>query len=322
MRDPTLRRWVLGRLATIAAVLVVVSATTFALVALLPGDPAVTILGPQATPENVEALRSDLGLDRPVLARYATWAGRAVRGDLGVSYQTNQPVAESLRQRLPASLQLLVAAQLLALAGALPLAAVAALRVGSRLDRFIATASFAGMAVPNFGVGVLLIGVFVVRLGWFDTFGYVPFAEDPLANLRALVLPSLTLALPLVALYTRVLRNDLVATLGQNHVVAAQANGLAMPTILRRHALRQSLATLATVVGLNVSSLLGGAVLIESLFAVPGIGRLLFSSITGRDYLVVQGVVLVIAVTYVITNAAVDLLQRALDPRLRAETPG
>lgn len=300
-----------------AAVVVLVSVATFALLSALPGDPAVTILGPRATEANIAAVRRDLGLDQPPASRYLQWAGRALQGDLGVSYQTNEPVAASLRQRVPASLELLAAAQLTALALAVPLAAIAALRVGGRLDRAITTVTFLGLAVPNFGVGLLLIGIFVVRLGWFDTFGYVPFTEDPLGNLRGMVLPAATLALPLVAQYTRVLRNDLVVTLGRDHVTQARANGLPLGTILIRHGLRQSLTTLLSVVGLNVPTLLGGAVLIESLFAVPGVGRLLFNAIIGRDYLVAQGAVLVIALAAVATNLAVDVGVRLADPRLR-----
>lgn len=311
------RRWLLGRIAMTAAVIAVVSVATFALLAALPGDPAVTILGPRATEANIAAVRHDLGLDRPAVARYLQWAGRALRGDLGVSYQTNQPVAESLRQRVPASLELLAAAQLAALAVSVPLAGAAALRVGSRLDRLISTVSFLGLAVPNFGVGLLFIAVFVIRLGWFDTFGYVPFTQDPLGNLRGMVLPAATLALPLIAQYTRVLRNDLVATLGRNHVAQARANGVPLGRILRRHGLRQSLTTLLSVVGLNVPTLLGGAVLIESLFAVPGVGRLLFNAIVSRDYLVAQGAVLVIALAAVLTNVGVDVAVRLADPRLR-----
>ncbi|MGD9751879.1 MAG: ABC transporter permease [Acidimicrobiia bacterium] len=310
-------RWWAARAAMTAAVVVLVSVATFALLSALPGDPAVTILGPRATEANIAAVRRDLGLDQPPASRYLQWAGRALQGDLGVSYQTNEPVAASLRQRVPASLELLAAAQLTALALAVPLAAIAALRVGGRLDRAITTVTFLGLAVPNFGVGLLLIGIFVVRLGWFDTFGYVPFTEDPLGNLRGMVLPAATLALPLVAQYTRVLRNDLVVTLGRDHVTQARANGLPLGTILIRHGLRQSLTTLLSVVGLNVPTLLGGAVLIESLFAVPGVGRLLFNAIIGRDYLVAQGAVLVIALAAVATNLAVDVGVRLADPRLR-----
>lgn len=181
-----------------------------------------------------------------------------------------------------------MAAQLAALAISVPLAGTAALRMGSRLDRLISTVSFLGLAVPNFGVGLLFIAVFVIRLGWFDTFGYVPFTQDPLGNLRGMVLPAATLALPLIAQYTRVLRDDLVVTLGRDHVAQARANGVPLGRILWRHGLRQSLTTLLSVVGLNVPTLLGGAVLIESLFAVPGVGRLLFNAIVGRDYLVTR----------------------------------
>ena len=312
------RRWWARRLVVLAAVLTLVSAATFALLVVLPGDPVVTILGPQATPAAQAELRHELGLDRPVATRYLRWAGDAMRGDLGVSYQTNQPVADSLRQRLPVSLELLACAQILALAGAVVLAVVSALRVGTITDRLIAAGSFAGLAVPNFAVGVALIAVFVVRLGWFDTFGYVPWRVDLLANLRGMVLPSITLALPLLALYTRVLRGDLLRALSQDHVLQARLNGLSPSRIVVRHGLRQSLATLLTVVGLNVSSLLGGAVVIESLFALPGIGRLLFSSIRERDYLVTQGAVLVIAACYVVANVLVELAQRILDPRLGA----
>jgi peptide/nickel transport system permease protein len=307
------------RSASLLAVLLLVSITTFALMALLPGDPAVAILGTNATPENLAIVRADLGLDRPAPARYLTWLGRAVRGDLGVSYQTNEPVAATLRRRAPVSLQLVGMAQLLALAMAVPLGCWAAHRAGRMADRLISAVSFAGLAAPPFGVAVLLIGVFAVRLGWFPSIGHVSFADDPVGNLRALVLPALALAIPLAASYVRVLRVDLARTLAEDHIALAEANGLSAMRILVNHGLRQSSLTLLTVVGLNFSTLLGGAVIIESLFALPGVGRLLFTAIQTRDYLVVQGAVAMIAVVFVVVNFGIDVLHTALDPRVRHE---
>lgn len=311
--------WVTRRVLHLVAVLGLVSVGTFALMAALPGDPAVTIAGPTASVGDLQELRTGLGLDRPATERYLLWVSEVVRGDLGVSYVTNQPVGRSLRERLPASLQLVVGAELLALLGAVLLATVAAARVGGLFDRVLRAASFTGLAVPSFGVGVVLSGLFVQRLGWFDTFGYVPFGEDPWSNLEGLILPVVSLAVPLAALYVRVLRNDLVATLSQPHMLAARLNGLGPVRVVLGHALRQSLSTMLTVVALNVPALLGSAVLVESLFAIPGIGRLLVRSVSERDYLVAQGAVLAIAATYVITVMVVEALRRLADPRLRAD---
>jgi peptide/nickel transport system permease protein len=199
------------------------------------------------------------------------------------------------------------------------MATMAAATVGGIFDRVVRAASFAGIAVPSFGVGVVLSGLFVQRLGWFDTFGYVPFGESPRANTEGLILPVVSLAVPLAALYVRVLRSDLVATLGQPNILAARLNGLGPARVVLAHALRQSLSTLLTVVALNVPALLGSAVLVESLFAIPGIGRLLVRSVSERDYLLVQGAVLLIGATYVITVMAVEALRRLADPRLRVD---
>ncbi|MFN0026205.1 MAG: ABC transporter permease [Acidimicrobiales bacterium] len=307
------------RLVHLVAVLALVSVGTFALLSAMPGDPAVAIAGPTATVEDLDQLRNGLGLDRPAPLRFLQWVSAALRGDLGVSYVTNQPVGQSLRERLPASLQLVIGAQVVAVLGALVAATVAAARVGGPFDRILRAASFAGVAVPSFAVGVVLSGLFIQRLGWFDTFGYVPWGRDPRANVEGLILPVLSLAVPLAALYVRVLRNDLVATLGQPHILAARLNGLGPVRVVLAHALRQSLSTLLTVVALNVPALLGSAVLVESLFAIPGIGRLLVRSVSERDYLVAQGAVLIIAVTYVITVMAVEALRHWADPRLRAD---
>ncbi len=311
--------WLTRRLVHLVAVLVLISVGTFALMSALPGDPAVTIAGPTASAQDLHEIRSELGLDRSALRRYLQWAGGAARGDLGVSYVTNEPVGHSLRQRLPVSLQLVIGSQLLAVGLAMVTATVAAARAGAAFDRVVRTASFAGVAVPSFGLGVVLTGLFVQRLGWFDTFGYVPLGENAAANLEGLILPVVALAIPLAALYVRVLRNDLVATLSQPHILAARLNGLGPVRVVLVHALRQSLSTLLTVVALNVPALLGSAVLVESLFAIPGIGRLLVRSVIERDYLLAQGAVLIIGAAYVITVMAVEALCRLADPRLRTD---
>lgn len=305
------------RVLSLVCVLLLVSVATFSLLNLLPGDPAVTIVGPRATPADLEAVRTDLGLDRPVAERYVTWLGRAVQGDLGVSYQTNEPVAATLRARLPVSLELVLAAQLIALVVSVPAALWSASRRNSAADRVVAALSFAGFAVPPFGVGVALMLLFSVKLGWFPANGYVPLSESVTGNLRSLTLPAITLALPLGAIYTRVLRANLIETLAADHIMMATANGLPRGRVLVNHGLRQSSLVLLTVVGLNFSALLGGAVVVESLFALPGVGRSIFLAIGSRDYLVVQGAVGMIAVAYVLVNLAVDALANIADPRLR-----
>jgi peptide/nickel transport system permease protein len=305
------------RVAALVLVLLAVTALSFLLLNLLPGDPVTAILGPSATPEAAARVRADLGLNHPLPVRYVEWLGRLLRGDLGSSYLNGQPVAQALTQRLPATVELLIVSQVIALAVAVPLAIRSALRPGGWLDTVSGGTSFGLLALPPYITGVVLVYVFAVKLQWFPATGYTPITEDLGKNVNSMVLPSVTLALGSVAVYLRVLRADMISTLQEDYILLAKAKGLPTWRILTRHALRPSTFSLVTVAGLNVGTLVGGAFLVEYVFSLPGIGLLTVNSIFSRDYLVVQGVVVVVAVAYVLVNFLVDIVYVALDPRTR-----
>jgi peptide/nickel transport system permease protein len=305
------------RLLYLLPVLFAVTLLTFLIASLLPGDLAYTILGDQATPEKVEALRAQMGLDRPIWERYLIWLGSAVQGDLGRSFRTGETVLAAVVDRLPVSLQLMFMAMGLAILIAIPLAILCAVRSGSALDRFFTGLAFGKLSVPPFMVAILLIYLFAVELGWLPATGWVPFAEDPVANLRSMVLPALTLAIAEWPVLMRVLRSDMIATLQEDYIAMAKAKGLRPARILLVHALKPSSLTLVTVAGINIGRLIGGALIIETIFALPGIGRLLVGAIYARDFIILQGVVLFVAVGFVVVNFVVDLLYAVLDPRIR-----
>jgi len=311
-------RILLRKLPWLLGTLFAVSFLTFLLVSLLPGDPAVQILGAQGvSPEAVAQLREDMGLDRPMPVRYLDWISSALTGDLGRSPLTGQSVSEAIMTRLPVTLQLGGMAILIALGLAIPLAMLSAYYQGSLLDRVITGASFTLMSIPAFMMAIFLILIFAVLLGWLPATGWVPFTADPVANLRGALLPALSLAMVELALYTRLLRSDLIGTLQQDYITLARAKGVSTTRILIAHALRPSSFSLMTVVGLQLGGVISGAIIIEEIFALPGVGRLLYQSILQRDFLMVQGIVLFIAVAYVTINFIVDLCYSWLDPRVR-----
>src|SRR5215216_5062252 len=309
--------FVARRLLYLVPVLIAVSLLTFSIASLLPGDLAYTILGDQATPEKVAALRHDMGLDQPIYIRYFGWLGGVLQGDLGRSFRTGQTVLHAVTERLPISLELMVLAQVIALSIGVPLAIICAARSGGPFDRFMTGTAFGMLSVPTFLSAILLIYFFAVELRWLPATGYVPFAEDPLANLRFMVLPSLTLALAEWPGIMRVLRSDMIATLQEDFIALAKAKGLTPARILFVHALKPSSLTLVTILGINIGRLIGGALIVETIFALPGIGRLLVGAIYTRDLIILQGVVLLVAAGFVIMNFIVDLLYAVLDPRIR-----
>ena len=312
-------RQLLIRVPMMVATLLVVSFLTFGMTTLLKGDPAVLILGPEGAqdPEAVAAVREDLRLDDPLPSRYISWVGDAVTGDLGRSYRTGQSVTEAIGERLPVTLEIGVLAIVIALAASIPLGTLSAFRAGGAADRVITGTSFGLLAVPNFMMAILLIWILAETLGWLPATGWVRLTDDPLENLRTAIMPALALAIGECAVYTRLLRADMITTLQQDSITMARAKGIPTRRILFRHALRPSSFSLMTVVGLQVGAIIGGAVIVEQLFALPGIGRLLVDSILQRDLIMVQGVALVIAVSFVVINFVVDLLYTALDPRIR-----
>ena len=305
------------RLLYLVPVLIAVSLLTFLIASLLPGDLAYVILGDQATPEKVEALRHDMGLDQPIWWRYLGWLGHVLQGDLGRSFRTGQTVLQAVTERLPVSLELMVLAEIIGLAIGVPFAIACAVRSGSAFDRFMTGSSFAMLSVPTFLSAILLIYLFAVELRWLPATGYVPFRDDPVGNLRFLVLPALTLAFAEWPGIMRVLRSDMIATLQEDYIAMAKAKGLKPSRILFVHALKPSSLTLVTITGINIGRLIGGTVIVETIFALPGIGRLLIGAIYTRDLIILQGVVLLVAAGFVIMNFIVDMLYAVLDPRIR-----
>jgi peptide/nickel transport system permease protein len=298
-------------------VLFVVTCFSFLLTSLLPGDIAQVMAGPNASSQSVAALRKELQLDQPLPLRYVSWLGRAVRGDLGTSPRSQTTVVDSIKERLPISLELLLLAELIGLVVAIPIGIASAYRAGGLLDQAASGAAFGVLAIPGFVVAIVLIYLFAVQLDLVPATGYTPFLTDPFANLRSFFLPALTVGLGEAAAYTRLLRSDMIATLQEDYIAMARAKGLPTWHILVRHALKPSSFTLLTVLGINIGRLMGGALIVETIFALPGIGRLLVESIYARDLMVVQGVVAFVAVAFVLVNFGVDLLYAVLDPRIR-----
>lgn len=308
-----------AKLIRLVPVLLIVTFATFAMVRLLPGDPARSFLGTEAPQAQVDALRHEMRLDQNVFSAYGEWLGDVARGDLGKSYRTNQDVSEALAQRLPVSLQLMIMSQIFALAVAVPIGILTAYRAGGLFDRIWSGLAFATIAVPGFVLGLLLIYLFPVTLGWFRISGLTRITDDLRGNLNSMILPSLTLGLSQVAVYSRLLRSDMIATLQEDFVMVAKAKGLPTRRVLLGHALRPSSFSLVTLAGLNVGQLISGAVLIEFLFGLPGIGMMMINSILSRDLRMLQGAMLFIVVAYVVLNLVIDWLYGVLDPRVRQE---
>jgi peptide/nickel transport system permease protein len=305
------------RLVYLLPVLLAVTLLTFLVASLLPGDLASTILGDQATPEKVAALRAQMGLDLPIWQRYGLWLWDVLHGNLGRSFRTGETVWNAVTARLPVSLELMAITVVLALVIAIPLAILCAVKSGSALDRFFTGLAFGKLSLPSFMVAILLIYLFAVELNWLPATGWVPFAEDPVGNLRSFILPAVTLAFAEWPVLMRVLRSDMIATLQEDYIAMAKAKGLRPARILLVHALKPSSLTLVTVAGINIGRLIGGALIVETIFALPGIGRLLVGAIYARDFIILQGVVLFVAAGFVMVNFIVDMLYAVLDPRIR-----
>lgn len=311
-------RMVLRRVLELIPVLVGLSFITFAVLNLLPGNVTEAILGSQATAASERVLSRQLGLNHPFLVRYWDWVTGVLHGNLGNSLITNESVASQLGQRLPVSAELVVLSILIALLIAIPLAVLASRRAGGIVDRFSSLLAMIGLSVPGFVIGLALILLVSVQVKLFPATGFTPLSQGLLPNLRTMFLPSLSLSFVLMATYTRVLRADMAEQLtSAEYVTAARARGIRSWTMLIRHVLRNSIFGLITVVGLNLGTLFGATVIIETVFALPGLGSLLISSITSKDSPVVQGVVLVMALAVVIANLLTDILYSVLDPRIR-----
>jgi peptide/nickel transport system permease protein len=310
-------RFVRKKIVQLLLVLLAVTFISFMMLNLLPGNTAEVICGLGGGQECVDQKTEELGLDEPIPVRYVQWLGDALQGDLGSSARNQQPVWEAIQQRLPVTIELLIYSQVLALGIAIPLAIIAAQRNGGIFDRSTTTVAFALLAIPNFVLAIVLILLFAVNWKIFPATGYTEFTEDPVENLRSLFLPALTLAVAEMAVYLRLLRTDLIATLQEDYITMAKAKGMPSRRILLRHAFRPSTFSLVTVAGLNMGRLIGGTLIIEVIFALNGLGKYVVDGILGRDYIPVQGGIVVIAVGYVLINFGVDMLYAVLDPRIR-----
>jgi peptide/nickel transport system permease protein len=314
-------RTVLDRLVKLLAVVLIVSFLTFMLTKLLPGSPVNTILGSEASnPVARGALEERLGLNKPFHEQYLGYIHDVVfEQDLGKSYSQDIPTTTSLSQRLPASIQLMLMAQVISLLISVPLALFSAYRANSRADKAITAGAFGLISLPGFALAVFLVYFFSIQLGWFPAVGYdrITGPGGLTENLKSVALPVAVLCAGLTAVYTRLLRSDLIATLQEDFVLMARSKGLPTWHILLRHALRPSSFSLLTVFGINFGTLIGGSVIVETFFGIPGVGELAVRSILQREYLVVQGVVLVIATAFVLVNFITDLLYSVLDPRVR-----
>jgi len=310
-------RFVLGRLLAIVPVLVLVTAGVFFLIHLTPGDPIDAMMAESADPSVKAALSRQLGLDQPIYVQYLRWMGGVLRGDLGRSIRNNQPVIEDVGRRIRPSVELALLAIVIALVVAFPLGILSAARRNTPVDGAGTTFALIGICMPNFLIALLLIFLFGVTLRWLPVSGYTDPLEDPINGLRSLTLPAITLGLALAAVITRTLRSSLLEALSEDYVRTARAKGLTERVVVTRHALKNGLIPVATVLGLQLGGLVGGAVITEYVFALPGVGRLVVDAVFARDYPLVQGVVLLIALGYIGTNLLVDLVYGFLDPRIR-----
>ncbi|MFU8824091.1 ABC transporter permease [Yoonia sp.] len=310
-------RYALGRLTSLIVSLIVASIVIFAVVEVIPGDPAAFMLGVNARPDTIAALRAEMGLDQPLVGRYIAWVTGMLQGDFGVSWTYKTPVSSLIADRIWVSLPLAVYALVLSTLVAFPAGIYAASRRGSAGDTAIMGATQLGVAIPNFWFAMILVLIFAINLRWFSAGGFPGWA-DPFAALKALTLPAIALALPQAAILARVMRSSLLDMLGEDFIRTARAKGLTRRQALWRHALRNALIPVLTIIGLQFSFLLAGGIIIEQVFFLPGLGRLIFQAISARDLIVVESVVMLLVFTVIMVNFIVDLTYAAVDPRLRA----
>ena len=314
-----MRRFVIRRLLAMIPTILAVSMVAFSITFLLPGDPALAILGEQRANDRqaYEALRKDLGLDRPIHIQYLDWVGKAVRGNLGISVRNGQPVMEGILQRLPVTMMLTLSAMAIGLLVALPVGIISAVKPNSKLDVAGTLFAMSGVAIPDFWLGIVLIFLLAVTLRWLPPSGFVSPFEDAGASLKLMIMPAFTLSTGLAAVITRQTRSALIEVMQQDYIVTARAKGLHELLVVERHALRNALIPVLTVIGLQTGRLFGGAAVVETIFSIPGVGRLAVDSIYYRDFPMVQGVVLVLAMAVLIANLITDVLYAGIDPRIR-----
>ena len=314
-------RYVVRRFLQIIPALFIISLLVFVAMQLAPGDPAIMRMGRAAAqnPEGLERLRHEMGLDKPIYVQYFLWLKDAVRGDFGDSNRSGVPVIEMIAGRLPASFELIAVSFVLSLIVSIPLGVLAALKQKTVFDSAIMTFAVAGVAIPGFWLGLTLILVFSVQLGWLPASGYVPFTENPAENLKRVLMPAITLSVYLIATFTRFLRSDMIEVVNEDYIRTAIAKGLDNQKIVRRHALRNALIPLLTIIGVEVGGLLGGVVIVEHVFGWSGLGWLTLQGVYNRDYPLVQGATILIAVFYAAANFIVDVSYAFLNPRIREQ---
>jgi len=309
--------YIFKRLLSMIPVLLLVSLVVFYIIHLTPGDPALVMLGEEAMPEMVTALRHQLGLDQPLPVQYGTWLSRVVQGDLGRSIRSNKLVSQDIVSRLPVTIELTVLAMLIALAIAIPTGIISATRRNSKSDLLVTTIALLGVSMPNFFLAILLIFVFSLYLRWLPPIGYTPVEQNVVENLRGMILPSITLGAATAAVIARLTRSSLLEVLNQEYIRTARAKGLSERIVILGHAMKNAMIPVVTICGLQIGGLLGGAIITETLFVLPGVGSLAVNAIFSRDFPVVQGDVLFLAVMFMLTNLVVDVMYGFLDPRIR-----
>jgi len=309
--------YVLRRILSTIPVMAVVALFVFSLLYIAPGDPAAIIAGDQATPADIERIRQSLGLERPFLVQFGDWAWRILHGDLGTSIFTNLPVTNLIAQRIEPTLSLMLVTLILSIGVAVPLGVAAAWKAGSLVDRLVMAFAVFGFSVPVFVIAYLLAYVFALELDWLPVQGYTPIARGFWPWLQNLILPAIALGAVYVALIARMTRATMLEVLQQDYIKTARAKGIGQSGILFVHALKNAAVPIVTVIGLGIAALIGGAVVTESVFVIPGLGRLTVDSILRRDYPVIQGLVLLFSFAYVLVNLLIDLLYTLLDPRIR-----
>lgn len=309
--------FLLRRIVNTIPVILVMGAVVFTIAVLLPGDPTLTILGENAPMEQRERLREEMGLNRPIPVQFLDWLGRSLTGDLGVSYKTGEPVLDMLKTRIPITLQLTVLAILLSVVIGVPLGALAALRRDSWVDAVLSVVSISSLAMPFFWVGILLIMFFTLKLRWLPPSGYAPIWQDPVESMRLMIMPVLTVGTSYAAIVMRQTRASMIETLSQDYIRTARAKGGGEWRVVVGHGLRNALIPIVTVVGLQFGGLVGGSVITETIFALPGLGRMMTDAIFERDYPVVQGAIFIVLVGVIIVNIITDIIYFLLDKRVK-----
>jgi peptide/nickel transport system permease protein len=315
-------KFIAGRLLMLIPVLLGVSLITFIIVRSIPGDPVQVLLGvdQRTTPEQIDAIRKSYGLDQSLPVQYVKWLGHVVQGDLGNSLRTKRTIVEELRLRLPVTLELTLLAGILGSVPAVIFGILAAVRRNSGLDYVATVTTLIGVSVPNFLFATLLVLLFSFKLNWLPPIGYKAFLDDPAQNLKTMIMPAISLGLPLAAILMRFTRSSVLEVIGQEHVRTARAKGLRESVVLVRHILPNAGIPILTITGIQIARLLGGTIIVEQIFGLPGVGRYIYESISTRDYPVVQGVTLVMATLFVLVSLVIDVLYAVLDPRLRTDT--